>query len=442
MVSTDPSGLAIPDAHSLPSPIRKIASIVAIGVVVILVIVSLLGTRKPGVQIQDFGAYYRAGQAVRAGHSPYVLDVHGPLGAYMYAPLFAHFLFRLFAYLPYLWAVRAFMLINWIATIICVLLGLRLLGPHGRNAFLIGLLAVASAGTYLWADIHNGQVGTLLLLACLVWISLTLSGRSLLGGIVLALPIMLKIYPALLLPYLLLRRDWRGLAGVTVGLSVLVVAPVIFVGASRVLPLHVEWLRFCVQTQTADQTIRTGNQSLLGALARLPFVSDGNQTHFSADHLATLSRVYPAIVLVLSALVYGWIYLARRHRGTPSSTEQSLVEVSILLLWMTIASPRAWTFNFAAEILPALLLARAIVERRPRTWLAAAALVGVLVALTLNTNGIKFTPRWSPAGYFIQNKHFDALILLAVAVACMPLRAKNVESVGEAGSATSTDRAT
>ena len=72
-------------------------------------------------------------------------------------------------------------------------------------------VAMASAGTYLWADIHNGQVGTLLLLACLVWMTLTIAGRSFWGGIVLSTAIALKLYPALLVPYLILRRDVRGL---------------------------------------------------------------------------------------------------------------------------------------------------------------------------------------------------------------------------------------
>ena len=105
-------------------------------------------------------AYYRAGQAAIAGTSPYVIDSHGPLGAYMYAG-FAMTVFRCLAPPKYLWAVRAFMLINWIATIFCVRLCLGLMRTPGRDLLLLGIIAIVPTGDYLKANLHNELMGTI-----------------------------------------------------------------------------------------------------------------------------------------------------------------------------------------------------------------------------------------------------------------------------------------
>jgi hypothetical protein len=393
------------------NPLRLLLQIVVIGVVVGFFVATFLGTRKPDTQDQDFGAYYRAGQAAIAGRSPYVIDSHGPLGAYMYAPVFAITFFRLLAYLPYLWAVRTFMLLNWVATLLCVRLCLGLFRKPGRDLLLLGVVALLPTFDYLKANLHNGQVGTLLLLCCVGWLCLMLNGRSLLGGLVLSVAVALKLYPALLVPYLLLRRDWKGIAGVTLGTALIFCVPAIFVGLQNLIPLHVQWLKFCMSTQIANQTIRTGNQSLLGVLARLPAITNGRQGLVSADNLQKLIHVYPLIVLLISGGIYIFLFLAKRN---------AVRDVALLLLWMTIASPRAWTFNFVVQILPAMLMAAAILDRRRRSWLAVVALIGVPVALAFPTNSLSFSDKWTFWAYMVQNKHFDAAVVMAIAMASVP----------------------
>src|SRR5207248_4897322 len=82
---------------------------------------------KPDCQDMDFGAYYRAAVAVSQGESPYTLDEeegafpprakrldgYPSLGAFPYAPAYAYLLSPLHS-LDYLWACRAWMLLNWL----------------------------------------------------------------------------------------------------------------------------------------------------------------------------------------------------------------------------------------------------------------------------------------------------------------------------------------
>ena len=238
------------------------AALVVLGVVVATVVQA----RKPTVQLADFGAYYRAGRKVLAGTTPYALDKpYGPLGAYMYSPAFAYWACGPLARLPYLSAVRAFLLLNWAATVACVWLCGRIVPPARR--FPAMAVATAAVGTYFWADLHNGQVGAILLLACLGWFTLTLAGRSFVGGTLLAVAVGLKIYPALLVPLLLLRGDWRGVAGVGFGLAVLFVAPAPWVGLTHLWSVHHDWLAFCLQTQEPFQTSATATTANAATMA-------------------------------------------------------------------------------------------------------------------------------------------------------------------------------
>jgi hypothetical protein len=381
---------------------RGIAAAVVLG----LMIASFLGTRKPDAQGQDFGAYYHAGRDVDAGLTPYNQDkAHGgPTGAFMYAPVFAEYPFRLISRLPYLWGVRVFMAINWIASAACAWLCLKTV-PAGVDRFAVGCIALASAGTYLWADIHNGQVGTLLFLACLGWMTLYLSGRPFLGGLSLSLAVALKLYPALMVPYLMLRKDVRGLAGVAIGLTILFVSPALTVGPARLVAVHREWLTFCVATQTDNQTVRVGNQSLLGVLGRLPWVTDSRERS-DPGAVAKLEKVYPVVVMIATVAVYGLVCLTRRRPPV-------VADVAILLLWMTLASPRCWTFNLCSEVLAATLLAaRVVVGPAGRAW-PIAALSGVLIAIGFPTNHLPYPEHgWAVWAFVVQNKHFDAAVLL------------------------------
>ena len=420
MTSPGPLDHRPPDA--VPPAVPAWAKVAAAVVVGGIVVASFLQARKPTAQGADFGAYYRAGQAVAAGRSPYTLDPkYRELGAYMYCPAFADVVCRPLAGLSYVGAMRVFLAVNWLATAAVVALSLRLAiatarspgctsgAPPRPSTFLVGLVTCAAAGTYLWADLHNGQVGTLLLLACLGWITLTLSGRPALGGAALSLAVGLKLYPLLLAPYLLLRRQWwPGLVGLAIGLGVQFVVPAMFGGRSGLGPLHAEWLRFCLHTQVPMQTVRAGNQSLLGVLARMPGISDGVHL-FSQDRLDALQHAYPAVVAAVTALLYGWLWSRR--------TRHPAADVAVLLVWMTVASPRAWTFNFAAEVPAAALLAAAAVAGRPRWPLAVAGLVGLVYAVTFPTNLLRPPTRWAAGPQFLYDKHVAAAVLLAVAVA-------------------------
>jgi hypothetical protein len=377
---------------------------------------SLARTRGATDDFQDanFGAYYRAGQAVARGESPYRLEEHGPTAAFVYAPAYAY-LFSPLSRLDYAWAVRLWTLLNWACCAGCVVLGWTLVGggdpPGGWDWGKVWLGGLPLAG-YFWANVRVGQAGALMGALCLGWAVCQRRGRPFLGGLLLAAAVALKVAPVVLLPYLLVRRDRRGLAGALTGAAAFFALPALWVGWEGSLRLHLEWPRLCQSTQ-ALETCTAQNQSLLAVLARSPAVSDGN-TVYSADNLGRLENAYPLVVLALAALCYGWIWWQRRAGDLAPGREKvrDNVHLAVLLIVTALVSPRAWPCNFVVAIVALFLLTDEVCRRSPG-WigaLAALSLVGVVSAIPRSHDP---AAHWSWGRWVYQAKDFLALVTVA-----------------------------
>ncbi|MCC6419865.1 MAG: DUF2029 domain-containing protein [Gemmataceae bacterium] len=406
--------LTVPDPLAARDRVLRWAALVLLAAAVAWSFRTTIG--HPHCQDQDFGAYYRAGAAVARGATPYAVDAHGPLGTYAYAPAYA-FCFAPLARLDYLWACRAWMVVNWLATMAGIALCLRLaLGAAWRRKAGWGmvLLAVVPVAPYFWANLRVGQVGMLMLLGCLGWAECARRGWRFAGGLLLAAACGLKLAPGLLVIYLVLRRDGRGLAGVAVGTACLFLLPAAWVGWDGTLRLHEQWLAHTTATHVPEQTYRPGNQSLLAQLARLPTVSNGHVCH-SVDNLELLHRIYPFLVLFLAGGVFAWVWRGlRRNAGAASGRAEENLRLAVLLTFLTLAHPRAWRCNLVALLFPCTLLAIHVCRRRPGARVALAALAGLLVVCAWPTSGVG-EAGWSVGGWVLLGKHFWGAVAVAAA---------------------------
>ncbi len=360
-----PSGATLPSQKVTPYLGR--ATVLLLGLAVLFSLLRTVG-KTEDFQDLDFGAYYRAAGAAARGGSIYTIDKHGPTGAFVYAPAYAYFFLPL-SYLDYLWACRLWTVLNWIFVAACVFLALRLVSEEesrlGKSWGLVWLI-VLPLGSYFWSNVRAGQAGRLMTMLCLGWMVCQRRDRPFLGGVLLAAATALKLAPGLLLPYLVVRRDWRGLAGALTGGLALLAVPGPWVGCEGAVRLHLDWVRHCQNTQIRSQTCRTENQSLLAELARLPGISNG-QTCYSPDRLRGLERAYPALVLVLAAIGYAAMFRSRRRDGGGPTPElarlRDPLHLSLLMIFLTLAHPRAWGCNFTALTPAAVLLADAVYRR-------------------------------------------------------------------------------
>ena len=370
-----------------------------------------------GFQDGDFGAYHRAARVVARGESPYQVDEYGPEETFVYSPAFAYSI-RPLGSLDYPWAARVWILMNFALWAVCIHLALELaLVDSRRHPMHWGMVWLGGVATlsYFWNNVRVGQAGTLMVFFCLLWVLCLRRGRSFLSGLPLAAAIAVKLAPVVLVPYLILRRDWRAVAGLLVGGLILLAIPALWVGWEGAIRLHLEWIPHCQETQTFLQTCRRENQSILGALARLPAISNAT-TCYSLSRLDTLKRVYPALVLVLAGAIYGWIFWTLpRDRGRLTRKVESSREnlhVSLLFIFMTLAHPRGWSFNYVALILPCMLLT-VEVFRRSLDWKKALWTLTLLTVVCALPKCVNVVGDWSWPRWVYQSKDIWAVLLVA-----------------------------
>jgi hypothetical protein len=348
--------------------------------VVVAVAISLKQTigKTEEFQYSDFGAYYDAGRLVSQGDSPYAMRgrtdacfVYAPAAAYLFVPLQAF---------DYVGASRVWTIVNWAACGACVWLAWTLtVGPDRRRSIAwaaVGMAAIPILNYFL-KNVRSGQVGAIMAALCLAWAVCRRRGWSFSGGLCLAAACALKITPALLLPYLAIRRDWRGLAGAAVGGVALILMPAVSGDVSNVVAWHRDWVNQTLSTQSVAQTVRPANQSLLGELARLPWISDG-ETWADLEFLAIVQRVYPFVVIAVTAGVYSLIN--RTIRMGPATDDPAENQyLTVLLVMITLVNPRAWPCNFVVLILPCATMARIVWQKAPGWRVATAVLVTILL---------------------------------------------------------------
>ncbi len=203
-----------------------------------------------------------------------------------------------------------------------------------------------------------------------------------------------------------------------VGGVLLFAAPAALVGREGTCQLHAAWIEHTAATQVPVQIYRPGNQSLLAELARLPPISNGHQC-YSLERLTQLARVYPYVLAGALAALYAWILWDRsRHRqetSVPPDRSWDPLHFALLLIFLTLANPRAWRCNFVALLFPCLLLAQCVCQRRTGSRIGLTALGLVVLACAMPTHGFA-EQGWSLGGWLLLGKHFWGGV--AVAAAC------------------------
>lgn len=188
---------------------------------------------RTGAQM-DLAAYWTAGRATAVGLSPYVnhVDRDPPLwdgiaihrhSRFVYPPLVAELLTPL-AQSSYAQAKLGWTLSALLALGVSLLLAWRLAGL-AMTPWSGWLIAGLAAGFYpVLALIERGQSDAHLLLLLLGAIALMRRpGWVWLGGALLALAALFKLYLILVVPFLIARRQWRAMAGWSLGALVVTV---------------------------------------------------------------------------------------------------------------------------------------------------------------------------------------------------------------------------
>lgn len=328
---------------------RKIqVTAVAVLVIVLLVFaVQMYGKANRDIGF-DFTSYLDSARALLHGENPYQTGSPFP---YVY-PLFLAFLLIPLTFLPYWLSVAVWYAVN-VFSLVYVLrvladvggkeLGIRW-GPRlyvPTVALCVVLLPV------LQNHLLNGQVNFIVLLCCVVFLRFHQRQRPFPAAAFLAAAISIKLIPAILLYYLLIRRDYRTAVYVVLFTAVFCLLPIVFLGGG-IWEVYAGYI-----TTTLIGSLSGGGEAMFFSLAG--FIS------YLIPATAGTTWIYSISILIILPVITAADYFAVKRHGSAAAGLSFAGYLTAALLLLPLAETHHLAFMFPAMY---LLVLHAVFDRR------------------------------------------------------------------------------
>lgn len=399
----------------------------------------------------DFSAFYTAGEALNAGLDPY--DNHimrsPPIwdgvdlfrhSRFLYPPLVAT-LFRPVARLPYAVAKVAWMTVSLLALAGSLVLVMRIAGVRPTGNVALATWLVALIFHPLLTFLERGQIDTITMLLISGGLALMVTRRrDALGGLLIALATLLKLHTVLVIPFLVLRKRWRVLAGYAAGGVLLLVLSLVLNGPAMLVQYAT------VELPRISQFGEWGTDEMRVDPARVEALQPGegltfkdgaiySREYFGFVSNASVGRTRVGIWLqgvlsnagfdsaqsVAALVVYAWFLggvallhwqaaLVDLSEPIPASLYWQLVLVIVLL-----SAPLTWVMNTVWLLALVPFAARAVTAAHPWPcalgWILLA--LGLVVATLPDTTTFSLLVPASAVGELTRQKYVIAELAVA-----------------------------
>ena len=188
-------------------------------------------------------------------------------------------------------------------------------------------------------EVSNLQVNVYLLWLCLLAFDLAQKNRTFLSGMVLASLMATKVYPIIILPFLVFKKKFRWLLFTLVGLAITHLAVLAFFGLDKT-SLYVEWY---VKQVALGFDCNHFNQSLWSWVCGLfSHTSRFNEFFFNLSSL----DVSQTKLISLSIIGLATIYVAYHFIQNKKAEHQLAYQYIISISFIPVFSPLAWKCYF------------------------------------------------------------------------------------------------
>ena len=371
---------------------------------------------------KDYPLWYTTGQKFL--HDEPLYPTNGDVFPFMYPP-FAGFVLGALSVLGPVGMVLALIAINAVVLFVAIELSVRMVA--GTPVVSLWLRIVpATVCLFFIADMFTlGQPNLGLLVLILGGLMLLRRGHWAWAGTLFALATAIKAFPAVVLVYLLWRREWKAAgAMVLVTAFLLVIVPAPQRGVERNLAELRTWADGMLFSggekgvgQRPEQSVGWRNQSLHGVGQRFLRPANSEADAFDPNVVQYVNVVdlglkgANAAIAICSALLgLGFILVMPPRAQRTRATEA--IEFSLLLLLMTIGTPYAFSYYFVWLIPPLTVC----VHRGGRLGWGTVVLVALLVTL-----GIPSATSTDHTGMALGNL-FWAAFALVIALGVMLVR--------------------
>jgi hypothetical protein len=370
----------------------------------------------------DYPLWFAVGQRMLQGGPVYLVSPGGRLD-FLYTPFVALLLAvpSYFGKTVLVATLACAALASWWSAI---WLSNRLAGnEEGVSRWSIAAPAVVTL-PFVYDQFHLGQPNLLLLALMLTGCFLLRARHGWLAGLPFATAAAIKVFPIMIVPYLIWRRQWKTLTSMAAFIILfLVVLPATIRGFDRNWAELNSWIHGMLlssddQKFSRSDTFSWRNHSLYAVEHRLlrpinaELVSDGSAPPIYVN-LANLDQRTVDEVFMATALVIGLGFIGLLPGNRRRNSRSDADEWAIVLILIVIASPVARSYYFVWLLFPYTILCRWLAtepDRKVATALAVA--IGFsLLLLAVGINAIK-PPYLQAAGNF-----FWAAIVVALTLA-------------------------
>jgi Glycosyltransferase family 87 len=388
---------------------------------ILLAFLVLVG-REAVVHPIDFAVYHRAARQVIAGdYELYPAEAYGgqprPSQGFRYLPAVA-FVFVPFGWLSLERAAVAFFALKLAALWYVGVTVARHVGlTAGRRQVLV--VAFLVVGGYLVEEFRFGNVHFLCIALLVFAYDRAESGHIVAPAAALALAIATKVTPLALLGYFAIRRRWLLCLATFGMICLMIVLPAVVIGCAG----NERQLR-AYATYAIEKTGEDDNYSLRGALVRYLTPGHADVSHLDAS-VANLSSTTVTGLWLVGVSVLGLAGLAAVWREDRTAVVR-LLEFSIVMTGIVLASPHTQRRYFVALYVPAVALV-AMLARTPPTREKRIMLVGLLAtAATATILPLVFAGRRLALLYEATSPYFFGALVLYGVLVIMTLRRKAV----------------
>jgi hypothetical protein len=354
------------------------------------------GVNFRGVYSLDFPSFYTASIATfNLNLSPYAPETLNQLMtsqqvfSYVYPPQ-SLLLFYPFSFLSYGQAQLLMLALNHVLFLLIIFMTMRILNLSLRKdsrkiALLVGYLLVFRP---IMITLWSGQVSLILLALLLAFWMFARDNRPGLAGAMLALAIVLKAYPVLLLPFLLVSRRQRETLATLGWLALITAVAAVIIPATT----WADWF-FNVIPQGGYGRVPADlgspalpwNQSMSGFLARLFTSDEWTQAVFpSAGGMATAKMLSYLATAAVGLISLGVVFKSRRR--SPDTALRQAMMIGLPLTYLV--APLSWEHH-VVHLIPAVLglLLVASPSRFPLYTMLYYLIIGI-VAIILTSNQV------------------------------------------------------
>lgn len=228
--------------------------------------------------------------------------------------------------------------------------------PSSKRVIAFGLAVIYVLGFHpIISTINNGQINlVVLVLLCAIWYALKHCRKDLVVAVPLSLAVLMKTYPILLLPMLIIKKRYKAAAWTC--FLLLLYSGVAYV----VLPATVwnDWVVNVLPTGgygkapfNSFSPAELSNQSINGFLARA-FTANGLSEPLWVNPVVGRSLTY-IFALCVAGITLGLSYFLERKNKSERFSDS---EISFYLLMIFLVAPLSWEHHLV-YVLPAALTA-------------------------------------------------------------------------------------